>query len=340
MMKKVRIEDAIGMPLAHDFTKIVPGGFKGAAFKRGHIVTKDDIPQLLSIGKEHIFVMELAPDQVHEEEAAIRIAKAIMGEGLTHSAPSEGRVNLKATTPGLLKINVPALDEINLLGDIIIATLHNNTMVKTGTTVAGTRIIQLFTTEDKLAQMERIAGKNQPLLSIAPLKLNKIGMIVTGNEVFKGRIKDGFSPIVRKKVEALGCTVNNQAIVPDDAEVITQTILDFKAKGSEVILCCSGMSVDPDDVTPLGIRNSGAKVAFYGLPVLAGAMFLYAKLDNVHILGVPACVLHAPTTAFDALLPVVLTGEELTFAETRKLGHGGLCLKCEECRYPVCPYCK
>ena len=340
MMKKVRIEDAIGMALAHDLTKVVPGGFKGAAFKRGHIITKDDIPELLSIGKEHIFVMELAANQIHEEEAAIRIAKAIMGQNLTNSAPSEGRVNLKATSPGLLKINVPALDEINLLGDLIIATLHNNTVVKTGTTVAGTRIIQLYTTEEKLAQLEQIAKKNQPLITIAPLKLKKIGMIVTGNEVFKGRIKDGFSPIVRKKVEALGCTVNNQAIVPDDAEVITRTILDFKAKGSEVILCCSGMSVDPDDVTPLGIRNSGAKVAFYGLPLLAGAMFLYAKLDDVHILGVPACVLHAPTTAFDALLPVVLSGEELTFAETRKLGHGGLCLKCEECRYPVCPYCK
>jgi molybdopterin biosynthesis enzyme len=339
-MKKVRIEDAIGMALAHDLTKVVPGGFKGAAFKRGHIITKDDIPELLSIGKEHIFVMELAANQIHEEEAAIRIAKAIMGQNLTNSAPSEGRVNLKATSPGLLKINVPALDEINLLGDLIIATLHNNTVVKTGTTVAGTRIIQLYTTEEKLAQLEQIAKKNQPLITIAPLKLKKIGMIVTGNEVFKGRIKDGFSPIVRKKVEALGCTVNNQAIVPDDAEVITRTILDFKAKGSEVILCCSGMSVDPDDVTPLGIRNSGAKVAFYGLPVLAGAMFLYAKLDDVHILGVPACVLHAPTTAFDALLPVVLSGEELTFVETRKLGHGGLCLKCEECRYPVCPYCK
>ena len=340
MMKKVRIEDAIGMALAHDLTKVVPGGFKGAAFKRGHIITKDDIPELLSIGKEHIFVMELAANQIHEEEAAIRIAKAIMGQNLTNSAPSEGRVNLKATSPGLLKINVPALDEINLLGDLIIATLHNNTVVKTGTTVAGTRIIQLYTTEEKLAQLEQIAKKNQPLITIAPLKLKKIGMIVTGNEVFKGRIKDGFSPIVRKKVEALGCTVNNQAIVPDDAEVITRTILDFNAKGSEVILCCSGMSVDTDDVTPLGIRNSGAKVAFYGLPVLAGAMFLYAKLDDVHILGVPACVLHAPTTAFDALLPVVLSGEELTFAETRKLGHGGLCLKCEECRYPVCPYCK
>jgi hypothetical protein len=340
MIKKVRAEQAIGLPLAHDLTKVIPGGFKGPAFKRGQIITKDDIPELLSIGKEHVFVLTLDEGEVHEEEAALRIAKAVMGNGLSHSLPSEGRVNLKTTAAGLLKINVAALDEINLLGDIIIATIHNNTVCKKDVTVAGTRIIQLFTTEAKLAQMEKVAAKHRPVITLAPLKLKNIGLIVTGSEVFKGRIKDGFSPVLHKKIEALGCTVNNEQIVPDDPEIIANTIKTFKTKGSEVILCCSGMSVDPDDVTPLGIRKSGADVRFYGLPVLPGAMFLYAKLDNVHVFGVPACVLHAPSTAFDALFPVVLTGEELTFAETRKMGHGGLCLKCDECRYPVCPFCK
>ena len=340
MIKKVRVEEAIGMALAHDLTKVVPGGFKGPAFKRGHVITKDDIPELLNIGKEHVFVLTLDEGEVHEEEAAVRIARAVMGKGLRHSLPSEGRVNLKTTADGLIKINVAALDEINMLGDIIIATIHNNTVCKKDTTVAGTRIIQLFTTEAKLAQMEKIAEKNQPMITLAPMKLKNIGLIVTGSEVFKGRIKDGFSPILHKKIEALGCRVNNEEIVPDDSEIIARTIQTFKAKGSEVILCCSGMSVDPDDVTPLGIRKSGAEVRFYGLPVLPGAMFLYAKLENVHILGVPACVLHASSTAFDALFPIVLTGEELTFAETRKMGHGGLCLKCDECEYPVCPFCK
>ena len=317
----------------------MPGGFKGPAFKRGHIITKDDIPELLSIGKEQIFVLELAEGQVHEEEAALRIAKAVMGKGLTPTPPSEGRINLKTTAAGILKINVAALDEINLPGDIIIATLHNNTVCKEGVTVAGMRIVPLFTSEEKLTQMEKIAKKNQPVITLTPMKLKKVGLIVTGNEVFKGLIQDGFSPILHKKVEALGCVVNNEEIVPDDPDIIARTILNFKAKDNEVILCCSGMSVDPDDVTPQGIRKSGAEVRFYGLPVLPGAMFLYAKLDNVHILGVPACVLHAPTTAFDALFPIVLTGEELTFAETRKLEHGGLCLKCPQCNYPICPFC-
>ena len=328
------------MALAHDLTKVVPGGFKGPAFKRGHIITKDDIPELLSTGKEHVFVLELVEGQVHEEEAALRIAKAVMGKGLSHSLPSEGRVNLKTTGAGLLKINIAALDEINLLGDIIIATLHNNTVCKEGTTVAGMRIIPLFTSEEKLSQMEQIARKNKPVITLAPMKLKNIGLIVTGNEVFKGLIQDGFSPILHQKIEALGCTVNNEEIVPDDPEIIAHTIQKFRAKGSEVILCCSGMSVDPDDVTPQGIRKSGADVRFYGLPVLPGAMFLYAKLDNVHVLGVPACVLHAPTTAFDALFPIVLTGEELSFESTRPMGHGGLCIKCPECSYPVCPFCK
>jgi len=340
MISKIRVEEAVGMALAHDLTKVIPGGFKGPAFKRGHIITKDDIPELLSIGKEHVFVLKLAKGQVHEEEAALRIATAIMDKGLTLTSPSEGRVNLKTTTDGLLKINVAALDEINLLGDIIIATLHNNTVCKAGITVAGTRIIPLFTSEEKLTQMELISGNNRPVINIVPMKLKTIGLIVTGNEVFNGRIKDGFSPILHRKIEALGCVVNNEEIVSDDPDIIARTILNFKAKGSQVILCCSGMSVDPDDVTPQGIRKSGAEVRFYGLPVLPGAMFLYAKLENVHILGVPACVLHASSTAFDALFPIVLTGEELTFAETRKLGHGGLCLKCSECTYPVCPFCK
>jgi hypothetical protein len=340
MIKKVRVEEAVGMALAHDLTKVIPGGFKGPAFRRGHIISKEDIPALLDIGKEHVFVLTLIGGQIHEEEAAICIADAMMGQGLTHSLPSEGRVNLKTTAAGLLKINVPALNEINLLGDIIIATIHNNTVCKEGMIVAGTRIIQLYTSEDKLTEMEQIARKNQPVITLKPMKLKNIGLIVTGNEVFKGRIKDGFSLILHQKIEALGCTVNNETIVPDDSDLIARTILDFKAKGSEVILCCSGMSVDPDDVTPEGIRKSGAEVRFYGLPVLPGAMFLYAKSGNAHILGVPACVLHAPTTAFDALFPVVLTGEELTFAETRKLGHGGLCLKCDKCNYPLCPFCK
>ncbi len=340
MISKVRVEEAIGMALAHDVTKVVPGSFKGPAFRRGHIIREEDIPEFLRIGKEHVFILNHDEGHVHEEEAALRIAKAVMGQGLAHSLPREGRVNLTTLFSGVIKIDVAALDEINSLGEIIIATIHNNTVCKEGTTVASMRIIPLSIPEEKLTKMEQIAMKSQPIISLAPIKLKEIGLIIIGNEVFKGRIPDGFSSIVHKKVEALGCTVKNEALVPDDPDVIARTILTFQAKGSDVILCCSGMSVDPDDTTPEGIRRSGAKVHFYGLPVVPGAMSLYATLGSVHILGVPACVLYAPTTAFDKLFPIILTGQELTFEETRKLGHGGLCLKCPQCAYPLCPFCK
>lgn len=340
MISRVKVEEAIGLTLAHDITKIVPGGFKGPAFRRGHTIRQEDVPEFLSIGKEHVFIMELGEGQVHEDEAALRMARVVMGPGLAQSQPKEGRINLTAAMTGLLRIDVARLDAINLLGDIIVATAHTDTVYKEGARVAGMRIIPLCIHEEKLAIMEQIAGDGQPVISMLPLKLTRIGLIITGNEVFKGRIEDGFSGVMRRKIDALGCSVHDHVIVPDDPDAIARAILTSQAKGCEVIVLCSGMSVDPDDMTPEGIRRSGAQVRFYGLPVLPGAMSLYARLGDTHVLGVPACAMHGPTSAFDQLFPIVLAGKDLTFEETRKLGHGGLCLKCERCVYPVCPFCK
>lgn len=340
MIEMVKIEDAVGMPLAHAVTRVVPGSYKGQAFGRGHIISEEDIPVFRSIGKEHIYTLTLEEDEVHEEEAALRIARAVAGSGLMHTEPREGRINLVAAQTGLAKIDVAGLNEINMLGDMIVTTVHNNTVCQEGTMVAGMRIIPLTIRSQKLDKMETAAQRYQPVIKLAPMKHKNIGLVITGNEVFKGTIRDGFSPIVHKKVEALGCHIINQTFVPDDSDVIARAILEFQATGSEVILCCSGMSVDPDDVTPEGIRKSGAKIFFYGLPVLPGAMFLYARLKQTPILGLPACVLHSPATAFDILLPRVLAGEDLTFTETRKLGHGGLCLSCPKCMFPLCPFGK
>ncbi len=328
------------VPLAHDVTKVIPGRFKGPAFSRGHIIREEDIPEFLNIGKEHVFALELEEGEVHEEEAALRIAHAVAGAGLTATKPKEGRVDLKAATRGILRVNVAVLNDLHGLGDIIIATLHDNTVCDQGRTVAGIRIIPLCIEDKKLSRLENTAREHSPVIDLKQLTPIRVGLIVTGNEVYKGRIKDGFSTVMRRKVEPLGCIVDSEVVVPDDAEVISRTIQDFRAGGSEVIICCSGMSVDPDDMTPEGIRMSGAQIVFYGLPVLPGAMFLYARLGDTPVLGVPACVLHAPTTAFDLLFPRILAGEELTFPETRRLGHGGLCLRCNECSFPVCPFGK
>jgi molybdenum cofactor synthesis domain-containing protein len=340
MIKKIKVEDAIGLTLAHDVTRILPGSFKGPAFRRGYVIEPKDVQELLNIGKEHVYILDLEKGEVHEDDAAQRIARAVMGMGLAYSAPSEGRVNLQTTHNGLLKINVPVLDEINLLGEMIVVTLHNNTVCKKGTAVAGMRIIPICIQEEKLARMEEVAGRNNPVITLKEFTVKKVGLIITGSEVAKGRIEDKFSQVLQKKVEAIGCTVNNKVIVTDDAEQIAAKIKEFQATGSEIILCSSGMSVDPDDVTPEGIRKAGTAVRFYGLPVLPGAMFMYGKLGQTHVMGVPACVLHSPATAFEKLFPIIATGEDLTFESTRELGHGGLCMNCPQCSYPVCPFCK
>lgn len=340
MIQKIKVEEAVGLTLAHDVTRVLPGVSKGPAFKHGHIIRKEDIPELLKIGKEHVYILTLDSDEVHEDDAAKRIARAVMGTGLEYSEPSEGRVNLKATRQGLVKIHVSAVEQINLLGDMIIATIHNDTVCKVGAMVAGMRIIPVSIHESRMAIMEKIAKENKPVINVTPFALSKVGLIITGSEVSKGRIEDKFTPVLTKKIEAYGCKVNNHAVITDDPDAIGAKIKEFQTSGSEIILCSSGMSVDPDDVTPEGIRKSGAEVRFYGLPVLPGAMYLYAKLGKAHIMGVPACVLHSPATAFDKLFPIVATGEELTFENTRKLGHGGLCMNCPQCHYPVCPFCK
>ena len=340
MLRKVKIEDAIGTVLAHDVTKVIPGKFKGPGFRRGHVIKEEDIPELLNIGKEHVYIMELAEGEIHEEEAALRLARVMCGSGVEPGEPREGRVNLRAKTPGLLKINTALLKKINNLIEIVVATLHTDTVCHAGMVVAATKIIPLLTTEAKVSEVEQICQVQDKTVEVIPFENKRVGVIITGNEVFKGRIKDKFGEIINKKVTALGSTINHQIIVPDDATVIAQAIAETKAAGSEVIIVCGGLSVDPDDVTVEGVRKSGAEIVSYGAPVMPGAMFLYAVWENIPILGAPACVIYNPATIFDLILPRVLAGEMIHREDIIDLGHGGLCLNCGKCSFPICPFGK
>lgn len=340
MLKKIRLDEAIGMVLGHDVTKIIPGRFKGPAFRRGHIIRKEDIPELLSIGKEHVYVIQPQEGEVHEEEAALRIAKAVSSPSLELTEPREGRVNVKAGFSGLLKISIPLLEEINSIGDIILATLHNNTVCRQGVLVAGTRITPLYITETKIKMVEELCQRRGKVLEIIPFKTKRVGMVIVGNEVFSGRIRDKFGEVIPKKFEALGSTISFKTIVPDDVDLIAQAIKEAISKGCEVIVACGGMSIDPDDVTVKGIEGVGAKIVSYGAPVLPGSMFLYAKWETTSILGAPACVIHDPTTILDLLLPRILAGEDISRQDIIQLGHGGLCLNCNKCSFPICPFGK
>jgi len=336
--RKIKVEEAVGRIIPHDVTKIVRGEFKGPAFKKGHIITAEDIPALLAMGKEQIYVLELAADEVHEDEAGVRLGRAAAGEGVNCSGPRESRVNLFAATTGLLKINIPALEKINALPDVILSTLPNNTPVTAGDMLAGTKVIPLVVKEETVAAVERICAVDGPVVSVQPYKQLDAGIIVTGSEVYKGRIKDAFGPVLREKVEALGSRVREIKYAPDDEQEIARLIRELIADGAQLVLVSGGMSVDPDDVTPRGIRLSGAKIEKYGAPVLPGAMFLLAYRDEVPVIGMPACGMYFRTTVLDLILPRLCTGERLTAREISALGHGGLCRSCPECRYPRCSF--
>lgn len=338
MIRKIKVHNAVGAVLAHDVTRIVPGHFKGPLFSRGHVIASEDIPKLLDIGKEHIYVLELDEGEVHEDEAARRIAAAIAGPGIDLAGPREGKVTLKARYRGLLKVNVPLLTEVNSVPEVIVAAAHDNTLCQPQARVAGTRIIPLFVPEARVREVEDLCAKKGRVVEVIPLPEKKVGVVITGSEVFKGRIEDRFGEVIQKKVEALGSRVLPKLLAPDDVELIAQAIARLKDQGAEIILACGGMSVDPDDVTREGIERTGAQIVKYGVPVLPGSMFLYALWDGIAVLGVPACVIHDPATVLDIVLPRLLAGQTLSAQDFVEMGHGGLCLECGDCRFPLCPF--
>jgi molybdopterin biosynthesis enzyme len=339
-MKIVPVEQSVGMILCHDITQIVPGQFKGAAFKKGRIIQQEDISKLLDLGKENIYVFDLADGYIHENDAARRIASAAAGPGLRLTTPSEGRVNLVAGMDGLLKVNVQALNKINNIEEIVFATLHTNQRVGAQTPVAGTRIIPLATREEKIIQVETICTDNYPVMDIKPFKSFRVGMVTTGSEVYHGRIKDEFGPVVTRKFTELGSRVIRQEFVSDDIDMTVNAIKGLINEGAEMITVTGGMSVDPDDQTPAAIRAAGGNVVFYGAPIFPGAMFLLAWIDDIPVMGLPGCVMYYRSSIFDLVVPRVLAGESPSRSEIIALGHGGFCANCTECRYPICPFGK
>ncbi len=339
-MKSIRVQDAAGMVLCHDITEIVPGKFKGPSFRKGHVIQNSDIEKLLDLGKRFIYVFKLTQDQVHENEAAKRIAKAATGPGVFLTEPAEGKVTLSAAAKGLLKVDAPALSLINQIEDIMFATLHSNQPVSDNQPLGGTRIIPLVTEDARIQHVEAICRDHFPILQVKPFVPHKIGLIVTGSEVFEGRIEDGFGPVVEKKFKGLGSRVVGYEKVSDNVDMTIKAIHDFMRRDVDMIALTGGMSVDPDDQTPASIRAAGGKVIAYGAPVLPGAMFMLAYIRNTPVIGLPGCVMYHKTSIFDLVVPRLLAGESVSRDDIVAMGHGGFCANCDTCRFPVCPFGK
>lgn len=341
-MKLIRTEDAVGSVLCHDLTQIIKGVTKDAVFRKGHIVQPEDIPVLLSIGKEHLYVWEADESMLHENDAARILVDLCKSEGMSESAVKEGKIELAAAVEGLFKVDSKRLQLVNSFGQMMIATRHGNTPVHKGDKLCGTRIIPLVIEKEKMQRVQELCGA-EPLLKLLPYKIKRAAVLTTGSEVFHGRIKDTFTPVIEAKLAEFGVDVIHKEILDDAPEQITAAIkAAIEEKGAELVLCTGGMSVDPDDQTPLAIKNTGARIVSYGAPVLPGAMFLLAYYgeQQVPVLGLPGCVMYAKRTIFDLALPRVLARDLITAEELAALGDGGLCLSCSVCTYPACGFGK
>lgn len=339
-MKLMKTEDAVGQVLCHDITQIIPGVKKGPVFKKGHVIKAEDVPVLLSVGKDHIYIWENDENHLHENDAAEILRGLCQNEHMTASEPSEGKIELTAEVDGLFLADTQRLFRLNRLGEVMVACRHSGFAVKKGDKLAGMRVIPLVIEASKM-EAARAAVGEEPLFRLVPFRELKVGVVTTGNEVFYGRIQDSFTPVIEKKLAEYGCRMAWHTVLNDDHEKITAAANEMLREGADIVLCTGGMSVDPDDKTPLAIKNTGASVVSYGAPVLPGAMFLLAYAEgNRPVCGLPGCVMYAKRTIFDLVLPYLVAGVPVTPDQLAAYGNGGLCLNCPVCTFPNCGFGK
>ena len=337
-MKLMKTEEAVGQVLCHDITQIIKGVTKDAVFRKGHIIREEDVSVLLSVGKDHVYIWENNENMLHENDAAEVLRAICQSENMHPSDVKEGKIELIADMDGLFLADLEKLRAVNSLGEMMIATRPSGFMVKKGDKLCGTRVIPLVIEKYKMEKAKEVAG-NEPIMRLLPVKPKKFGVVTTGNEVYYGRIKDTFTPVIEQKLREFGCEMIEHITVNDDNEKITAAITTCLDKGCEMVFCSGGMSVDPDDKTPLAIKNAGAKVVSYGAPVLPGAMFMVAYMpDGRPVCGLPGCVMYAKRTIFDLCLPYLVCDEPVTPEFLAGLGNGGLCLNCEVCHFPNCGF--
>lgn len=339
-MKKIRTQDAVGHVLCHDITQIIPGKAKTAKFRKGHVVTEEDIPVLLSLGKEHLFIWEAREGMLHENDAAKILYDVCAGRYMRPSEIIEGKIEIIAESGGVFSVDTDRLFEINLLGEVAVATRHGGFPVKAGDKLAAMRVIPLVIDKSKMDRVREIGGA-KPLLELKPFMPKRVGIVTVGGEIANGKVKDAFTPVLVRKIGEYGADMMAHETVIDDEAAIAEAILRMAGSGTDIILCSGGMSVDPDDRTPAAIKNTGARIVSYGVPVMPGAMFMLAYLNGkIPVVGLPGCVMNSKRTVFDLILPRLITGNEITVHDLTVLGHGGLCLECHTCKYPNCGFGK
>lgn len=333
--KIVNLDQAINHILSHDLTKIdVESGYKGPRFKKGHVIKEEDISVLRSMGREHLTVLELEEDEVHEDDAALALGLAMRGDGLKLRGPNEGRCDLVSEKKGLLCFDPDKIHFINSDPDWVVVTANPYTVIEPGDLVAGFRVLPLAI---KKAQLER-AIKISARFEVKGFNPLNVGLVTTGREIKAGVIEDAFRPKLEKKVAYFGGNVVGQNIVGDESEEISAAIRDFLNRGADIVICTGGMSVDADDNSPRAISEVCDEIKFKGIPVLPGSMLMLGLKGEKVIIGAPACVVHDEWTSLDLILPRIFAGLIPTLEEIRHFGVGGLCRRCKNCTFPNCSF--
>lgn len=339
-MKKYHVQDAVGLKLCRDVTAVINGA-SVVLFHRGHEVAKEDVARMLACGNQTVYVFDrFSAGEIHEDDAAVRLAEAIPVEGAHYEGPSAGVVTLYADRDGMFRVNRELLTELNSVRDFAVASLPDHYPVRAGMKLATIRSVALITQNAQLTKAETVC-RGLPLFRLLPYEQKNAAIIITGSEIFHGRVQDRFAAIAQTKLADFPCSILGTTVCDDDPEMITAAINSFVNAGADLILLSGGMGVDPDDMTPAAIRALDARVITNGLPLDPGRMSLVAYLDKIVLLGVSSDALAMPASPLDVLLPQIFTGTKFTAEELRRLGDGGLCQNCPEgCRYPNCSYGK
>lgn len=322
-MRKIPLTEAVGLPLAHDITEIRPEkGVKHRAFKRGHVVTEDDLERLRDLGKNYLYITGPEDTDVHEDDAALTVAPLAAGVGIDHEAePCEGKIAFRARHDGVFRVDADRLLAIHRLAIPALPTLPGNYPVRKGQTVAAFRIIPLTCERAILDAVVALLG--EPLLRVDPFIVRDAAILVTGTEVYEGRIEDGFIPRLTAAVAGYDVPIATSAVVPDDRAVIASHIEQMAAQCG-LVMVTGGTSVDPDDVTTAAMRDAGVEFAVKGMPVQPGNNFTIGYLGETAVCAIPAATLFFKATAFDIFLPRMLAGERIGVEQIAAMGLGGL----------------
>ena len=279
-MKLMRTEDAVGQVLCHDITQIIRGVTKDAVFRKGHIIAPEDIPVLLSVGKDHIYVWENDETMYHEDEAAEILRDICMNEGMSASKPKEGKIELTAARDGLFLVNREKLRAINSLGRMIDSHPSRRRRRRAGAKALRHEEYPAGHREGGHGARE---GGRRARAHTEPQAHKAQGVRRRHHRqrgLLRARIQDTFTPVIEEKMAEFGCEMIGHEVSNDEHERITGCINNLLDMGCELVLCTGGMSVDPDDMTPLAIKNTGADIVSYGAPVLPGAMFLLSYMGR------------------------------------------------------------